>query len=247
MKPIVITLKASPKHTAYWLGAIIWLLGWFAIYGLDGHLDLSNLAMLLVLTSALASVCFSWRISISLGVVFVLVFDWFFIPPRGTFTVDFHQHALMLFVMLVVNIIIVSLMAVKRSQSELAERHAREADILRQWSDALLESVAPNEHLSELQNLLALLSGKQVSLLVLKNDLPEQDDVQRVWLLGEAGIEQRHALWYCLRNNQQLGRGTGRFDMFSDVYLPLRARGHALGAVLLCNFAEHEISTRIHL
>lgn len=247
MNPIVIPPTKPTQFTTYWLGAFIWMLGWIAVYTLDGHLDVSNLAMLLVLTSALASVCFPWRMSISLAVAFVLVFDWFFIPPRGTFTVDIHQHALMLFVMLVVNIIIVSLVAVKRAQSELAERHAREADILRQWSDALLESTAPQEHLAELQYLLENLSGKKVSLLVLKNDLPEQDDIQQVSLLGETSIEQRHALWYCLRNNQQLGRGTGRFDMFSDVYLPLRARGYALGAALLSNFAEHEVSTRIHL
>lgn len=246
MKPIIAPNDSHMK-TSYWLGGAIWLVGWLAIYWLDPQLDSSNLAMLLVLTSALAAVCLPWRTSVSLAVIFVLAFDWFFIPPRGTFTVDFHQHSLMLLVMLVVNLIVVTLMAVKRAQSELASRHAREADILRQWSDALLESTEPHEYLNELQHLLAHLSGKPVSLLVLKNDLPEQDDLQHVWLLGDAGIEQRHALWYCLRNNQQLGRGTGRFDMFSDVYLPLRARGHALGAVLLGNFAEHEMSTRIHL
>ncbi len=247
MKPIVVAPDESLTKTSYWLGGAIWLVGWFAIYRLDTHLDSSNLAMLLVLTSALAAVCLPWRISVSLAVTFVLAFDWFFIPPRGTFTVDFHQHTLMLLVMLVVNLIIVILMAVRRGQSELAQRHAREADILRQWSDALLESSAPHEHLEELQNLLEQLSGKKVALLVLKNVLPAQDDPQEIWQLGDAGIEQSHALWYCTRNNQQLGRGTGRFDMFSDVYLPLRARGHALGGVLLGNFAEHEISTRIHL
>ena len=247
MKPIVITPNASRKKTSYWLGGAIWLVGWLAIYWLDPHLDSSNLAMLLVLTSALAAVCLPWRISVSLAVIFVLAFDWFFISPRGTFTVDFHQHTLMLLVMLVVNLIIVILMAVRNAQSELARRHAREADILRQWSDALLESPTPHEHLEELQNLLEQLSGKKVALLVLKSALPDNDDPQEVWQLGEVGIEQHHALWYCTRNNQQLGRGTGRFDMFSDVYLPLRARGHALGAVLLGNFAEHEFSTRVHL
>jgi two-component system sensor histidine kinase KdpD len=247
MKPIVVTHNKALKKNAYWLGGAVWLGGWLSIYWLDSQLDSSNLAMLLVLTSALAAVCLPWRISVPLAVIFVLAFDWFFISPRRTFTVDFHQHSLMLLVMLVVNLIIVILMAVKRAQSEQVSRHAREADILRQWSDALLESITPHEHLTELQNLLAHLSGKQVALLALKNDLPEQDDLHYAWLLGDAGIEQRHALWYCVRNNQQLGRGTGRFDMFSDVYLPLRARGNALGAVLLGNFAEHEISTRIHL
>ncbi|HOY21853.1 MAG TPA: ATP-binding protein, partial [Cellvibrio sp.] len=88
---------------------------------------------------------------------------------------------------------------------------------------------------------------RNVTLLVLNGTLPATDDLQAAQLSGDAGIEQRHALWYCTRNNQPLGRGTGRYEMFSDVYLPLRARGHALGAALLTNFAVHEFSTRVHL
>jgi two-component system sensor histidine kinase KdpD len=238
---------STPKKSSYWLGGAIWLVGWVAIYTLDQHLDVNNLAMVLVLSSALAAMCLPWRISVLLTIVFVLVFDWFFIPPRGTFTVDLHQHALMLLVVLVVNLIVVSLMALLRAQSERALLHASEADILRQWSDLLLESSQPHDHLQELQELLAQLSGRHVTLLVLKDALPATDDLQAAQLLGDAGIEQRHALWYCTRNNQPLGRGTGRYEMFLDVYLPLRARGHALGAALLTNFAVHEFSTRVHL
>lgn len=242
-----VTSKNIVQKPSYWAGSLVWAIGWLAIYLFDPYLDSSNLALLLILASALAAVCLPWRISMSLAVIFVLVFDWFFIPPRDAFTVDFHQHTVMLLVMLVVNIIIVSLMALRRAQSELAKQHAREADTLRQWSDVLLKSLSPQEHLTELQNLLSLLSGKKVSLLVLKDALPPHDDLQSIWQLGEADIEQRHALWHCARNNQQLGRGTGRYEMFSDVYLPLRARNHALGAALLGNFAEHEFSTRVHL
>jgi two-component system sensor histidine kinase KdpD len=203
--------------------------------------------MLLVLTSVLAAVCLPLRISLLVSAIFILAFDWFFIPPKGTFTVDFHQHALMLLVMLVVNIIIVSLMSVQRAQSERAARHASEADVLRRWSDTLHQSLTPHDHIEELQQLLMQLTNKPIALLVLKNELPVLDDPQSIFLLGDTGIEQRHALWYCTRNGQQLGRGTGRYEMFSDVYLPLRARGHALGAALICNFAVHEFSTRVHL
>ena len=244
---ININTVTSARKPSYWVGCLVWAIGWSAIYLFDPYLDSSNLALVLILASALAAVCLPWRISVSLAVIFVLVFDWFFVPPRGTFTVDFHQHTVMLLVMLVVNIIIVSLMALRRSQSDLAQQHAREADTLRQWSDLLLTSSSPQEHLNELQNLLMQLSGKKVSVMVLKDALPKHDDPQHILQLGEAGIEQLHALWYCTRNNQQLGRGTGRYEMFSDVYLPLRARNHALGAVLLGNFAEHEFSTRVHL
>lgn len=238
---------STSKKSSYWLGGAIWLVGWVAIYALDTHLDVNNLAMLLVLASALAAVCLPWRIAALLTIIFVLAFNWFFIAPYGTFTVDFHQHTLLLLVMLVVNLIVISLMNILRVQSERALRHASEANILRQWSDLLLESSKPQEHLQELQELLAQISGRNVALLILNGALPATDDLQAAQLLGDAGIEQRHALWYCTRNNQPLGRGTGRYEMFSDVYLPLRARGHALGAALLSNFAVHEFSTRVHL
>lgn len=237
----------SPLKLRHIVGALCWCLGWLAIYLLDGRLDTNNLAMVLILTSSLAAVCLPWRYSVVLVVIFILVFDWFIVPPRGTFTIDFHQHTVMLLVMLVVNLIIVTSMSVLRSQSERANRHALEADTLRQLSDNILDWNTPHEHLIDLQNLLIQLSGRQVVLFVLKQDLPEKDDPEHVLLLGEASIEQHYALWYCTRNNQQLGYGTGRYEMFSDMYLPLRASGHALGAALLSNFAEHDFSTRVHL
>lgn len=246
MNPLTAHNSAS-KKSSYWLGGVVWFAGWLAIYLLDPHLDSSNLAMLLVLTSAIAAVCLPWRLSIALATFFVLAFDWFYIPPRGTFTVDFQQHTVMLLVMMVVNIIVVSLMAVRVAQTERAARHAIEADRLRQWSDSLLESATPYEHLDDLQNLLTQLSTRNVIVMVLKHQLPAHDDINSVWMLGDPGIEQRHALWHCIRNNQQLGRNTGRYELFSDVYLPLRARHHAVGAVLICNFAEHEFATRVHL
>ena len=243
----ILIAPAPPKKSSFWLGGAIWLAGWVAICALDQHLDVNNLAMLLVLASALAAVCLPWRVSVLLTIIFVLVFDWFFVAPYGTLTVDLQQHTLLLLVILVVNLLVISLMNILRAQSERALQHASEADILRQWSDLLLESPEPHQHLQELQELLAQLSHREVTLLVLNDSLPETDDLQAARLLGDAGIEQRHALWYCTRNNQPLGRGTGRYEMFADVYLPLRARGHALGAALLNNFAVHEFSTRVHL
>ncbi|HOY24071.1 MAG TPA: DUF4118 domain-containing protein, partial [Cellvibrio sp.] len=158
----ILIVPCSPKKSSYWLGGTVWLAGWVAIYALDKHLDVNNLAMLLVLASALAAVCLPWLASAFLTIIFVLAFNWFFIAPYGTFTVDFHQHSLLLLVMLVVNLIVISLMNILRLQSERALRHAGEADILRQWSDLLLESSKPQEHLQELQELLAQLSSRNV-------------------------------------------------------------------------------------
>jgi len=236
----------APKQSYVW-GALIWGVGWLSLFLLDTHLDLGNLSLLWVLISLLAAMCLPLRVALLLSIIFVFFFDWFFIAPRGTFAIHQRQDTLMLLVMWLVNVIVVSIMSIQRAQSQQAAYHAHEAERLREWSDRLHESVAPHQHIEELQQLLIQLTARSVTVMVLKDNLPVQDDAEQVWLVGEAGIEQRHALWYCTRNGQQLGSGTGRYEMFSDVYLPLRARAHALGAVLLGNFAKHELSTRIHL
>lgn len=81
------------------LGLLTWAVGWTALWLLDGTLDLANLA-LLVLCAALAALWLPAWASGALGVAAMLAFNWNFIPPRGTFTVDLHQHALLLGTML---------------------------------------------------------------------------------------------------------------------------------------------------
>lgn len=228
-------------------GASIWLLGWLLLCVARSRLDLANLAIVLIMISALAATCLPARVSAVLALTAALAFDWFFIPPFFTFKIDVHQHLLMLLVMLVVNLVIIMLMAARRTQVERVARHAAEAELLRTWGDELHQAQEPGELKQRLQQLLAQITGVPVSLLLQKNFLLPQAQTSDVWLLGEVNLEQRHALWHCLQNSQQLGRGTGYYELFFDVYLPVRTRGQAIGAVLLHNFAVHDFSTRVHL
>lgn len=241
----------SSAKLQYLLGAFIWLAGWLLLCALKATLDLANLAILLVMISALAATCLPGRVSALLALSAALAFDWFFIPPFFTFKVDVHQHLLMLLVMLVVNLVIILLMAARRTQVQRAACHANEAELLRTWGDELHQAQEPDELKIRLQQLLAQITGVPVSLLLLKYPVranPEKHlQTNEVWMLGDANLEQRHALWHCLHNSQQLGRGTGYYDVFFDVYLPIRTKGQALGAVLLHNFAVHDFSTRVHL
>ena len=232
---------------ANFAGAGIWICGWCLLFFFDQKLDLANLGMLLILISALTSICFVWQVSALSMLISVAAFDWFFVPPRYTFAIDFHQHSLMLLVMLCVNLLIITTVSARRIQAQHAARHANETDFLRRWSDRLQAANSPYELDADLQQVLAEITGCQTTLLILKGQLPAQDDPKAVLQLGEAGIEQQHALWYSMRNSQQLGRGTGYYEIFFDVYLPLRTNGQAMGAALIKNFAVHEIATRVHL
>jgi two-component system, OmpR family, sensor histidine kinase KdpD len=92
---------------------------------LDGQVDLANLAMLLVLSSALASLWLPAWLSALAGAAAVVAFNWTFVPPRGAFAVDLHQHALLLGAMLIVNGIVAALMAAQRRQARIAWRSSR--------------------------------------------------------------------------------------------------------------------------
>ena len=95
-----------------WPAVVVWAAGWAAMLLLDGRVDLANLAMVLVLSSALASLWLPAWLSALAGAAAVMAFNWTFVPPRGAFTVDLHQHALLLGAMLIVNGIIAALMAI---------------------------------------------------------------------------------------------------------------------------------------
>ena len=79
------------KRTAFAL--TIWAIAWAAMTLLEHKLDLANLAMLLVLASALSSLWLAGWASMLVSSGAVLAFNWFFVAPKFTFTVDIYQNA----------------------------------------------------------------------------------------------------------------------------------------------------------
>src|SRR5688572_7056084 len=129
-------MMGSQKHRWSWLfGALAWLLGWLAMLAADGQLDLSNLALLLVLTAALAALWLTPWLSFAASALSVAAFNWLFVPPRGTFHVDLHQHALLLVAMLAVSWIVSALVTALRRQTLTLQHTTRQVEQLRQWGE----------------------------------------------------------------------------------------------------------------
>ena len=223
---------AAPRwHSARpWL---TWLADWALMLVLDHHLDLANLAMVLMLTSAVASLWLPGGISAGASAVAVIAFNWSFVPPRYTFTVDLHQHALLLLAMLVVNWIISGLVIRQRHLADAASQVAEREKRLRTWGDTLRDAVDPAAHASALQAALAEATEKSVAVAVLRG-LDAQPEDGSTLLVGSVSDEQRSGLALCIRDGRPMGAGTGRYDELPDWYLPLRGRGVALGAALVC-------------
>jgi two-component system, OmpR family, sensor histidine kinase KdpD len=230
------TADSGPLGARAWPAAVAWAVGWVAMLLLDRTVDLANLAMLLVLSSAVASLWLPAGLSAATTAAAVMAFNWVFVPPRGTFAVDLRQHALLLGAMLVVNTIIAALMAAQRRLVKRAERQAAWAEQMRGWGDTLRDAAEPLAHAGALQEALAAASKGPVAVLALKGrPLGAQDaiDAAAAMLVGQTDADQLAGLWYCLRQGQPMGPGTGRHEELSDWYLPLRGRGATLGAAVL--------------
>ncbi|MBL0085540.1 MAG: DUF4118 domain-containing protein [Ideonella sp.] len=222
----------TPPHQWVW-AALAWATGWVLMLWLDGRMDLANLAMLSVVSSAVAALWWPVPVSMAASVLAALAFNWLFVPPRGTFSVDLGQHALLLAAMCVVNWIVAGLMATQRAQASQARRHLLEAEQLRMLGDALRDAAEPLAHAGALSGALAGLADGPVALLLLRGALPEHNDAEASVQLGDADADTMAGLWHCLRQGHALGPGTGRHEQLDRWYLPMRGRAASLGAAML--------------
>jgi two-component system sensor histidine kinase KdpD len=228
------------------LGAAVWAAAWLCMVWLDGHVDLANLAMVLVLASASATLWLPVGVSLVASTVAVLAFNWIFVPPRGTLTVDLRQDALLLTAMLVVSWIVAAIMALQRATAERSRVHAKHVDQLRRLGDALRDVADPTTCASLLQATLADLVGGPVMLLLLTRLAPPADDPTGIVVIGTPTPDQRTGLWLCARNSTPFGPGTGRHAELPEWYLPLRGRETSLGAaaITLADPAQAETASR---
>ena len=214
-------------------GVLVWVAAWIVMLGLDGQVDLANLAMVLILASAIATLWLPITVSLALSAGSVLAFNWLFVPPRYTFTIDLRQDALLLGAMLVVSWIVAGVVVRQRLLAEAARRHARQAEQLRRLGDALRDADEPSRSAELLRAALAELFGAPPHLLVLRGALPATDDADAVTVLGQPTADELSGLWHCMRQAQPFGPGTGRYAELPRWYLPLRGRHAAYGAAVV--------------
>jgi two-component system, OmpR family, sensor histidine kinase KdpD len=200
---------------------------------LDPKADLANLALVLVLGAAVATLWLPAVLSVVASTVAVFVFNWMFVSPRGHLNVEVHQDALLLSSMLMVTWIVAGLMAVQRDASDRAREHARQTEQLRDFSEVLRDAPDPLVHADLLQKMLSDLNGAEVKLLVVKPAMLETDHMHGTMLLGVPSADQVEALWRCVRGAKPLAPATGRDAALTGWHFPMRGRAVARGAALV--------------
>jgi two-component system sensor histidine kinase KdpD len=223
---------SAPKFEARWPAVVIWLCAWGLLWGLDGVFNLGNLALLLVLASAIAGVWLSALVSVGTSAAFVLMFNWFFVEPRYTFSVHLHQDLLLLVTMMGVSVVVSYLMARLRLAADLESQHAQASEQLRAWSDELRETRDVMVQGRQLQAVMAQEAGCDVSVLLLEDGASDQV-LGQSQLIGNAQGQDVQGLWACVQQFGAMGPGTGRHENQDTVFFPLRGRARAYGAAAL--------------
>src|SRR5205814_7236959 len=150
------------KARRHWIGYAC-AIGAAAICTLLGLLmrprfDLVNIAMVYLLAVVVIALQFSRGPAIAVSVLCVAAFDFLFVPPQGTFTVEDIQYLLTFAIMLAVGLVISGLAAHVRRQAEAQAALNVEAETERIRS-ALLASIS-----HDLRTPLAVMSGASSSL-----------------------------------------------------------------------------------
>jgi len=120
--------------------------------------DIVNIAMVYLVAVVVVALRFSRGAAIFSSVLCVAAFDFMFVPPQGTFTVDDVQYLLTFAIMLAVALVISGLMESGRRQAEARAALALEAETERIRS-TLLASIS-----HDLRTPLAVMTGASSSL-----------------------------------------------------------------------------------
>jgi two-component system sensor histidine kinase KdpD len=227
------TARSGGQALPRWPALVAWALAWVLMLVLDDHLDLANQAMLQVLAAAVASLWWGPVWSALSIVVGVLAFNFAFVPPRGTLSVDLHHHGLLLVVMVSVSAIVTALVARLRRMAQQAREHAQRSDELRRFGDALRESDDLLSGQAALRRILGRLYGEDAALLVRVVDagMASADSVEH-WF-GRISSQDREALRRCMAEGRpaaDLGEPHGHATAWC---LPLRGRQRTHGAALV--------------
>ncbi|HEY0953529.1 MAG TPA: DUF4118 domain-containing protein, partial [Roseateles sp.] len=157
----------SSSFARRWPAAAIWAAGWALLFALDGRIDLGNQALVLVATAAVATVWLPVWGGALVAVAAIAAFNWYFVAPRYSFSVDVEQHALLLAAVLVVVWTVSALVWRQKSLAEAAAQDAQREARLRTWGDTLRDASDPAVHAGDLQAALAEAAGVPVAVVLL--------------------------------------------------------------------------------
>ena len=215
--------------------AVLYLvLATLACFAMYPYFHLSNLIMVYLLGVMLTATECGRGPAILSSLLSVLAFDFFFVPPRFSFSVEEAQYIVTFVVMCLVGLVISHLAAGMRQQATLARLQERQAEAMHGLSRQLASSRGVEKilevavrYISEIFDgeVLAMLPDEKHKLRVAAGDVSSviQSDVVNHMGVARSAYE----------TGQMAGWGTGSSPATEVLYVPLQAAGTPTGVLAL--------------
>ena len=188
--------------------------------------SITNIGLLYLLPVMVAATRYGLRTGIVTGLFSTLAYNFFFIPPTHTFTVQDPQNIITVLVLMGVAVVSSQLAARVREQALLAQRSAAQNSMLAGFA-RLLTGISQPDELGQLlcAEIARLLDVNTVLLLpgddglILQAAFPPEDRLE--------ALEQAAARW-AYENNQPAGRGSDTLTASEWLFQPIAAGGRVL-------------------
>lgn len=212
----------------------IWALVMVAVMTALGRLllaaiDLGNIALLFLVPVMFAAATFGVRAGLFAGLASSLAYNFFFLPPTGTLTVNNPENVVSILVLLGVAVVTSQFAARVRAQADLAQASARQNAALASFSRLLI--AAPDQ-----ESLMHAICAEVGGLLDVRTALllPSADGpMLRAAVPPEDRLEQieRAAAQWAMDNEQPAGRGSSTLTASDWLFHPLRTTRGVLGVL----------------
>ena len=197
-------------------------------FPLRGFLDPTNLVMLFLVAVVFSAVFLGRGPSIMASVLSVLAFDFFFVDPRLTFTVNDTQYILTFIGLLIVGLIISNSAALLRDQVDLLRRRGQQSQALNTMSRELTAAITPDEVMETvIRNVSDMFNRGTVILLPEDGHLAVKASTPDI-AIGES--ELAVADW-AFKHGKEAGRGTTTLPAADIRFRPLITASETVGVL----------------
>jgi len=222
---------ALSDYGAAVLYLVVATLACFAMYP---YFHLSNLIMVYLLGVALTATECGRGPAILSSLLSVLAFDFFFVPPRFSFTVEDAQYIVTFVVMCLVGLVISQLAAGMREQATLARLQERQAAAMHGLSRQLASTRGVGKILEvAVQYFSEIFDGAALAML------PDEKDRLRV-AVGDVSsvvqkdvVNQMNVARSAYESGKMAGWGAGSSSAREVLYVPLRTTDVTAGILAL--------------
>ncbi|KVL15078.1 DUF4118 domain-containing protein [Burkholderia sp. MSMB1826] len=235
------THRSPPRHYAY--AAAICAAITVVASVVSGRLDLTNLVMLYLLGVVFSAVRLGRGPGVLQSFLSVAAFDFFFVPPRMSFSVSDTQYLLTFFGMLLTSLVISHLTSTLTRQASVAQRRERRTGAIYAMARELGAALTTEQIVEIGSRHVGEVFRARVAFL-----LPDSADQVRqkieepdaaVTLTG-AALDRDVGQWV-YDQQKPAGRGTDTLPATAALYLPLKAPMRTRGVLAVASREPREL------